>query len=54
MSYEQALIGTVLANPEAYLEVYDTQPSDFLDQSHNTIWFYITNLFEKGAFLREP
>ena len=49
MSYEQALIGTVLANPEAYLEVYDTQPSDFLDQSHNTIWFYITNLFEKGA-----
>ena len=49
MSYEQALIGTVLAQPDSYLDVHQTQPTDFLDQSHNTIWFYITTLFDKGA-----
>jgi replicative DNA helicase len=49
MSFEQALIGTVLSEPDAYLDVYDVIPTDFADQSHNTIWKYVTKLFEKGA-----
>jgi len=49
MSYEKALIGTVLQEPNTYLDVYHVQPDDFLSVEHRHIWRQIIQASEKDA-----
>lgn len=49
MSYEKALLGTILANPNSYLDVHDLLDHDFEDQRNSVIWRHIAELFDREA-----